>query len=564
MMTAHEKQLQLIHKDFKNFLYITWKHLGLPDPTPVQYEIADYLQHGPKRRMTQAFRGVGKSWITSAFALWRLLKNPDEKILVVSASSSRANDFSMFTKRLISEMPILQHLYPKRDQRASNVAFDVGPAKAAHAPSVKSVGIFGQLTGSRASLIISDDVEVSQNSLTEDAREKLLKATAEFDALLVPDVGEIVVLGTPQSEESIYNKFSDKGYEIRVWTARYPKLSKVDTYLGRLAPSIFDKLTRDPSLEGTPVDTRFDDQDLSERELSYGKAGFALQFMLDTSLSDAERYPLKTSDLIVMNTNTDKAPVSISWGSGKDNQLKELPVIGFTGDRWHKPFYVDTNWIDYEGSVMAIDPSGRGKDETAYAVVKHLHGYLYVTAAGAVEGNGYDTSNMETLAKIARDHKVNYVLIEANFGDGMYNQLFKPVLARYHKCSLEEVKVSIQKERRIIDTLEPVLSRHKLVVDYQVVQEDLKEFKKENPKYSLFYQLTRITYDRGSLRHDDRLDALSLGVSYWTDSMARDEDLARDDWKSRELDEQLERFMNNQALPQMTSQMDNRWTSVGA
>ena len=146
-------------KDFRNFLFLVWKHLNLPKPTPVQDDIAQYLQDGPRRIVIQAFRGVGKSWITSAFVCHQLLLNPRLNFLVVSASKTRSDDFSTFTLRLISEMPILQHLKPHEDQRSSKISFDVGPAPAAHAPSVKSVGITGQLTGSRADIIIADDVE---------------------------------------------------------------------------------------------------------------------------------------------------------------------------------------------------------------------------------------------------------------------------------------------------------------------------------------------------------------------------------------------------------------------
>ena len=103
-------QLDLIKNDFRNFLYIAWKHLALPDPTPIQYDIAEYLQDGPKRLIIQAFRGVGKSWITSAFVVWKLLCDPQLKFLVISASKQRSDDFSTFTKRIIHEMPILQHL----------------------------------------------------------------------------------------------------------------------------------------------------------------------------------------------------------------------------------------------------------------------------------------------------------------------------------------------------------------------------------------------------------------------------------------------------------------------
>ena len=88
-----------ITQDFRNFLYVAWKHLNLPSPTKVQFDIADYLQNAPRRAVIQAFRGVGKSWICSAFVCWNLLKNPDLKFLVVSASKTRADDFSTFTKR---------------------------------------------------------------------------------------------------------------------------------------------------------------------------------------------------------------------------------------------------------------------------------------------------------------------------------------------------------------------------------------------------------------------------------------------------------------------------------
>ena len=47
--------------DFRKFLYVVWKHLNLPSPTDVQYDIAKYLQHGEKRMVIEAFRGVGKS-----------------------------------------------------------------------------------------------------------------------------------------------------------------------------------------------------------------------------------------------------------------------------------------------------------------------------------------------------------------------------------------------------------------------------------------------------------------------------------------------------------------------
>ena len=80
--------------DFRKFLFVVWDHLNLPKPTDVQYDIAKYVQHGPKRSIIEAFRGVGKSWITSAYVVWLLYMNPQLNILVVSASKTRSDDFT--------------------------------------------------------------------------------------------------------------------------------------------------------------------------------------------------------------------------------------------------------------------------------------------------------------------------------------------------------------------------------------------------------------------------------------------------------------------------------------
>ena len=161
----------------------------------------------------------GKSWLTSAYVVFRLLHNPRLNVLVVSASKQRADDFSTFTLRLINEIQVCQHLKPREDQRNSKIAFDVGPAPASQAPSVVSKGITSQITGSRADLIIADDVESLNNSATFLMREKLLSSIAEFEAVLKPG-GEVIYLGTPQTEQSIYHGLHEKGYDTRIWPAR--------------------------------------------------------------------------------------------------------------------------------------------------------------------------------------------------------------------------------------------------------------------------------------------------------------------------------------------------------
>jgi len=544
-MTALETKLKAA---FRNFLIYVWGRLTLPKPPQIQLEMAEYLQwvyekSDSRRAIIEAFRGVGKSWITSAFVCWLLLKDPQLKILVVSASKERSDSFSIFTKRLIHELPVLKHLIPRDEQRTSNVAFDVAPAKAAHAPSVKSVGITGQMTGSRANVIIADDVETPKNSQTQVQRDKISELVKEFEAILSPG-GTILFLGTPQTEMSLYNTLRhERGYLCRIWPSRYPSHNKLIYYGGALAPSILKVCTEQPERIGTPTEpTRFPDEELEGREKSYGKSGFALQFMLDTTLSDTERYPLKLTDLIVLDVDQTQAPVNVVWSSGAQYALNDVPCVGFTGDRLHGPMMVSDKWADFQGSVMAIDPSGRGQDETGFAIVKMLYGFLYLVETGGLKG-GYTPENLQILSMMAKKHNVNMIIVESNFGDGMFTALLKPVLYKVHGCQVEEVRHNIQKERRIIDTLEPVMNQHRLVVDKRLFNMDFNS--SDVPAYQLFYQLTRITRDRGSLGHDDRLDALAIAVAYWVEQMARDTDHSEKDHEKDLLEKELEKFMSS-------------------
>ena len=396
-------------QDFRYFLILTWRHLNLPDPTPVQLEIAEYLQHGPRRKIVQACRGVGKSWITSAYVVWKLRMNPQLKFLVVSASKDRADNFSTFTMRLISEMDILAPLRPDGTQRNSKISFDVRPARADHAPSVKSVGVLGQMAGSRADEVVADDVEVPNNSFTQPMRDKLSEAVKEFDAILKPK-GKITFLGTPQTEQSLYLTLEERGYETCIWPARYPNLK--NNYGDRLAPKVAQRLLDEVVKPKDPVDPdRFNSIDLMEREASYGRSGFSLQFMLDTSLSDQDRYPLKLSDLIISSINPEHAPEKVIWSNSPEYSLPDLPCVAFNGDRYYRPAQEFGDWIEYTGSVMSIDPSGKGKDATGYAIVKMLNGNLFVSDAGGLIG-GYDESVLTKIPRLARDHKVNTIIVE--------------------------------------------------------------------------------------------------------------------------------------------------------
>jgi hypothetical protein len=550
-------------RDFRNFLFVVWKHLGLPDPTDLQYDIANYIQDGPKRSVIMAFRGVGKSWICSAYVVHQLLLDPAKNILVVSASKSRSDDFSTFTLKIIHDIPVLQGLKPRDGQRFSKISFDVGMAPAAHAPSVKSLGITSQLTGSRADIIVADDIEVPNNSATQGMRDKLDEQVKEFEAIVKPlKSSRIIFLGTPQCEDSIYNKLRDRGYNARIWTSEYVSTdTDQKVYDGAVSPYITDSSNNNNVGKSTEP-LRFTDVDLEERKLSYGRSGYALQFMLNPRLSDADRYPLKINDLIVHDLDNDVANEKYVWASAPDKVWTDLPNVGFNGDRFFRPFETLGDLVPYTGSVMSIDPSGRGKDETAYSIVKMINGHLLVHACNGIKG-GYGENVLKELAGLAKRYKVNEIIVESNMGDGMFTELFKPVINNIYPVSINEVRHHIQKEKRIVDTLEPVLNAHKLVVDPSVIRRDFQSAQgypiEQQARYMLLYQLSRLTRERGALLQDDRLDALSIAVGYWVEQMAVNADSKINERKNELIEIELERFKNAAYKTSLTTQAAPTW-----
>lgn len=525
--------LNTLKADFIAFMFVLWKALNLPPPTRCQIDIARTVVNPKNKKfILQAFRGIGKSFILCAYVVWLLWNNPQLKVLIVSASKERADANSIFIKNIIELLPFLSEMKPRQGQRDSVISFDVGLATPDHSPSVKSVGITGQLTGSRADIILADDVEIPSNSATQGTREKLWTRVQEFAALLKPlDTSRVIYLGTPQTEMTLYKELEDnRGYSTIIWPAYYPRNKEEAMHYGdRLASMLKAEYDETPELlAGTPTDpVRFDKEDLLERELEYGKAGFTLQFMLNPNLSDAAKYPLRIRDAIVCPCDTEFAPLSYQWLPNAQNVRRDLPNVGLKGDDIHGFHTASNNTAKYTERILIIDPSGRGKDETGYAVLFALNGYIYLMEAGGMR-DGYSDKTLEALAKLAKKWKVNTVVFESNFGDGMFGKVFSPVLLKHHQCALEEIRAKGQKEVRICDTLEPVLQTHRLVIKDNVFVDDYQSARdhegKHSVQYSLFYQMTRMARERGAVAHDDRLDALALGVEYLKNWMELDSD----------------------------------------
>jgi hypothetical protein len=263
---------------------------------------------------------------------------------------------------------------------------------------------------------------------------------------------------------------------------------------------------------------------------------------------DADRYPLKLRDLIVMDLDIERGPEVVAWGTAPANVINDLPLMGFEGDRFYGPASNAEVFAPYTSVKAWCDPSGRGSDETSLTIGAELHGRVLLLHLGAWR-EGFGKPTLQAIADAMVTYKVQKLMVEDNFGDGMFIQLLRPYVEKAWKkynegkpsdrqhggTEIEGIRSSrTQKELRILSAMEPVTQGHRLVVAKRVVERDqamMLQIDGEEVRhhYSLFHQLTHLTRERDALLHDDRLEALAgllttyaevLNIDPW-DSAAR-------------------------------------------
>lgn len=519
--------------DLRNFTCHVFRRTLGADPTRIQYAMADFLQQmfvdpSYKHRfiMLEALRGEGKSLLTSILAPWLIWRDfvgtggrSTITEMVVSGTKDRADNFAYYVKQLFDVVPELRPMIPRDPDRWANTSFDIEGAVVSHMPTFTSRGVFGRMTGDRAHAILFDDIEIPQNSETQGQKEKLRRRVPEFLDLLVPG-GILVGLGTPQDEDTIYADMEEWGFEIRMFPAEYPTAVWMGKHGRKLAPILKRDMEDDPTLVGQPIDPeRFDAAELQVKKAG-GASRYALQYMLDTSQSDALKFPLKVRDLVVLDFSADAAPADFIWSGAREHIRPDLPALGMGGDTFQSAVPVrDAPWVRFDHRVMALDPAGRGADETGLAVVNAAGANLYWCRSRGLQG-GYEEDVRVALIEELERWKPHELVYEDNFGD----EILRALLGRWIReaglqVSLVPVRNLNQKEVRIIDSLEPVMNQHRLAVMPEVVLEDRPGRGDHPDSFRVFRQMTRLSKARGALLHYDRLDALAIAVRHLTTRM---------------------------------------------
>lgn len=481
-------------------------------------------------RVILGTRGLGKTYLTAASNVaWRLLRDPTRKIVLVCKNEATAIKTSTLIRGWFETVWFLQHLKPRKAQRDNAKSFDVGPSSTDRQASISVVGVGGTLENNRAHTVIADDIETIGNTITFDARQRLYTQCGEFVQWLYPsipyeqggarDANEVVYTLTPNHEETIVHKLIEEGHPVYSYPLCKPAPDE-DTF--PLAPAVERMLKEGRHrADGCLFPKRFTEADVALRRMR--RQEWLKGCQLVRTLADADRYPLKLSNFIVYDCDGDEAPISLSWGTRNNNgstAVDGIPCLGFNNDRFYRPIHItEASFAPFTATKMHIDPAGTGKDKTGYAVVSHLNGFYWVRRLGGLQG-GATTENLATLARIAYETNTSEITIERNFGGDAYraaleihvNRLLcrpneRPDKPRGWACLVTTVPVTGaqgHKERRIIDTIEPILSMKRIVIPTTIAG---------NTEFQT--QVSRLCSDKGCLEHDDIVDALAGCLAAW-------------------------------------------------
>lgn len=513
-------------EDFRVFMHFVWKNSYGFKPHPIQFCFANLMQQVGTHTILMAFREFGKSIMDATMIAWDKFKDPHDTTLVVSAAKPRAMEITGLALSIIKGCPFLEKLKPGKDDLDGRMAFTVGNREyVVKEASCVATSITSGNTGAHADKILSDDLEIPKNSDTQVKREQIMAGVEEYTYIL-NEGGTEIYIGTPQTEESIYFKLAESGsHTLYRVPAEYPD-PEDEVAMRNLAPFLLDDLRDGTAQPGDPTyPERFDREALAAAKAK-SPSTYALQMLLDPSASDENRYPLKLRDFIVMDLNVQYGPSQVMWGTADPRD--DIESVGLGKDMFYSPAYVDYTPMEYEHTVMGLDPAGAGEDEVGYAVGKSLRGKVFVTAAGGIDG-GADEQTMKKLCKIMIEQEVKEIVLQNTAIDSMYATNLQRIMGEMGlQIPITKVPAVGQKEVRIIETIEPVLAAHRMIIDSKVAKDQI-----------LMKQLTRITRERGALIHDDRIDAIQIMLTAFQKNFQVNVDQMIVDQEQEELNQEV-------------------------
>lgn len=428
-------------------LFLTlWNKTQNTNTPDLHYRIADWLNEcwtrGRKRLAMTVFRGAGKSTLSAIFAAWVLSEDPDLRILVISADQLLAHKMVRNTRKIIEKHPLTAHLMPEKPDQWAADRFTVKRPKELRDPSFLAKGITSNVTGSRADIIICDDVEVPNTCNTADKRKALREKLLEIEFVLTPD-GTQLYLGTPHTWFSLYAE--DPRTEIGEETIFLDGFQ-------RLKIPVLDKSGQSVWPE------RFTLEGLNEQKRKSGPNAFASQMMIEpVNISNGRLNPA------LMRPYSDELEYSEVQVQVR-LKLKDRNLV--SASAWWDPAFGSAAG---DHSVLAIVFT----DEEGEHWLHHI-AYIRVNE-NAQEDEA--TQQCRIITRLAADYYLPSITVETNGIGGFLPSILKRELAIAGvQCSVIEHSSRRNKDDRILEAFDAVLAAralhvHKSVYDTPFITE---------------------------------------------------------------------------------------------
>lgn len=454
---------------FRIFL-VLWNKIQNQTTPAVHLKIATWLEarwkKGDKRLLLMAFRSCGKSTLVGLFAAWLLYRRPDLRILVLAADLALARKMVRNVKRIIERHPLTAPLKPPRADQWGSDRFTIRRPKELRDPSMLAKGISANLTGSRADIIICDDVEVPNTCDTVEKREMMRGRLAELDFILVPGGSQLYV-GTPHSWYTIYADTPRK------------EIGEETEYLKgfrRLTVPILD--TNQESV----WPERFPHDEIDRMRIKAGPNLFSSQMMLQpVNITDGKLDP---SSLLIYEGDLSYSEAQRETVLG----LEDRKLI--SASAWWDPAF---GRKDGDRSVVAIVYTDEAGDYW-------LHRLEIITVSEQSEDDEA-TQQCRVVADLAKTYYLPTIALETNgLGKFLPGILRRELGGAGIACSVREISSRKPKSFRILEAFDAVLAAKALHVHRSVMNTPfLREMQEWRPGKSS--------------SHDDTLDAVAGALS---------------------------------------------------
>lgn len=439
MNTTHQNTIgESNGLSFQQFVWLWNRSQGQQTPK-LHLDIAAWLGQrwhaGDRRLLLLCFRSAGKSTLIGMFCAWLLLNRPDLRILILSAEYDLAKKMVRNVKNIVERHPLTYDLIPDRVLQWASDQFTVQRSLVLRDPSLLARGVTSNITGSRADIVICDDVEVPNTCRTHAKREQLKDRLHEINYVLVPG-GLQLYAGTPHSLNSIYSE-----------VPREPEAQVFLNDFNRLVIPLLDERgeTRWPE--------RFPKSCIEEIKRRTGPAKFQSQMMLRPSENDDVR--LNPSDLVRYDDDIicrqSNGRILLTIGGHK--------MISAMG--WWDPSYGSPNRGDASvvAAVFVDDDGGYWLQDIRYLVHDPLQRDDVDEA----------TQLCRQVVDFARELYLPSITIETNgLGRFLPAMLQREMGIQGCGCRVLEHASHQSKDQRILDAFDPVLAAGALRAHAQV------------------------------------------------------------------------------------------------